>query len=202
MEPGGAQLRLEQQPKPNLTRWGCAGTVAPRSPEKGLSASTTTLATGPPEASQGWDEWRSRKCHAATRRLSVGAVSGQTRPRCSAGRSPCGCPHVRLCGPFPVCVPVGRCGEAWPKRGPPRSSSQCPPRCHCRRGCARGSSGRRFIIGVGPPKLSATIEVVDPSREMARGGVMSTIIPLVGPSGSNSDERRRTRWRARLESVK
>ena len=53
--------------------------------------------------------------------MASGPVSGQTRSRCSAGRSPCGCPPSTGCGSLPVCGPVERRAEAWLQRGLPSS---------------------------------------------------------------------------------
>lgn len=64
---------------------------------------------------------------AATRRLPVGLVSGQTRSTSSAGSSPCGCPPVMGVAHLPFAFPpvtVPACGS----RGvlPALSSNACP----------------------------------------------------------------------------
>ena len=105
--------------------------------------------------------------------IALGPVSGQTRSRCSAGSSPCGCPpvmgvaHLRFAFP-PVTVP------ARGSRGvcPALSSSARPASID-------GDGGRRQVmarvfIGVDSHKLSATIEVVDDKETVLATGRFST----------------------------
>ena len=58
---------------------------------------------------------------AATRRLSAGPMSGQTRSRCSAGSSPSGCPPGLLVWLTIGLRPAGHRDEAWLKKGLPCS---------------------------------------------------------------------------------